>query len=221
MHIYIQLTAEGYQRSFPAIWGWHWYRSYLMSKEQRPEPQIVTWVPSFCWGFGPCFCADTRWGIVLLVLGAQRFLTCLHPLHSCERRFYQSGRNCSVCVCSYQAIFVSVLLLRITGICAHILSVLFEWVHQVILKRDIFEKFRKNFVNTVSAEFNLKQRRAFEFFVDFIAPCGLKQHERLTNSWRKYTVQCFCKQGKERRYFLFFFFKHSCRMFSDEWWQQC
>lgn len=77
---------------------------------------------------------------------------------------------------------MSVLLLRITGICAHILSVLFEWVHRVILKRDIFEKFRKNFVNTVSAEFNLKQCRAFEFFVDFIAPCGLKQHERLTNS---------------------------------------
>ena len=80
MHIYIQLMAEGYQRSFPAIWGWHWYRSYLMPKERRLEPQIVTWDPSFCRGFGLCFCAGTRWGFVLLVLGAQRFLSCLHPL---------------------------------------------------------------------------------------------------------------------------------------------
>lgn len=63
MHIYIHLTAEGYQRSFPAIWGWHWYRSYLKPMEHRPEPQIVTWDPSFCRGFGlfpPLACGGAR-----------------------------------------------------------------------------------------------------------------------------------------------------------------
>lgn len=120
MHIYIQLTAEGYQRSFPAIWGWHWYRSYLRPMEQRPEPQIVTRDPSFCWGFGLCFYAGMWWGFVLLVLDAQRFITCLHPLHLQWTSLI--SENCTVCMCSYQAILVSVLVLRITGICAHTLT---------------------------------------------------------------------------------------------------
>lgn len=63
MHIYIHLTAEGYQRSFPAIWGWHWYRSYLKPMEHRPDLQIVTRDPSFCRGFGlfpPLACGGAR-----------------------------------------------------------------------------------------------------------------------------------------------------------------
>lgn len=90
MHIYIHLTAEGYQRSFPAIWGWHWYRSYLKPMEHRPEPQIVTWDPillSRLWVVSP---AGVRWGSYQMHTGL--FLAFIHCTCS-ELCFYMRTPN--------------------------------------------------------------------------------------------------------------------------------
>lgn len=149
MHIYILLTAEGYQRSFPAIWGWHWYRSYL-------RPQIVTWDPFFCWGF-LCLCPM---GLCVACIGCTEvyFLPSsitftVNFTFICKKRI--APRVC-VCMCGYQAILVTLLVLRITGICAHTAdtkahSVLFACVHQVMLKGpDHFEQLTNYFCQYVT-----------------------------------------------------------------------
>lgn len=124
MHIYILLTAEGYQRSFPPIWGWHWYRSYLMPKE-RPEPQKVTWdwmSPSFCSDSGLMFSSCALQGFVLACIACTEVSFLLKSIKFPANHFYPSGKNYTLCACSYQmiskSIFALVWVSRIAGICA-------------------------------------------------------------------------------------------------------
>lgn len=125
MHIYIQLTEEGWQRSFPAIWGWHWYRSYLRQKATEATDSTLglllrLWAPFLTL----CTTGAAGTGYV--------FSPCLDPLHIIYQRELP-------CVCSYPETLVSVLVPEDWGdlcTCCQLTathSMLFACVHQVML----------------------------------------------------------------------------------------